>query len=82
MDSGHTFLIGGPEPGTPEEHRQLASARAAGFLDYTLTELRYERLVEQDTAHLRTILAGRRAQPPEPGPERSRHPLVEQGRPQ
>ncbi len=38
---------------TLDELRRLKRMRAAGFEDATLTELRYEALVEQDTRTLR-----------------------------
>lgn len=38
---------------SPEELRRLERLHAAGFLDATLTELRYEDLVEEDHAALR-----------------------------
>lgn len=55
-----------PEPNTAitEELRQLASLRAAGFLDASLVELRYEAMVREDREAIRAAAAcGRSCEP-------------------
>lgn len=42
---------------TTEELRQLASLRAAGFLDASLVELRYEAMVREDREAIRAAAA-------------------------
>ena len=51
---------------TPEELRQLASLRAAGFLDASLVELRYEAMVRDDREAIRATAARGRSCEPRP----------------
>lgn len=60
MDARAEVLTSLGADATPAEIRQLAAAHAAGFLDFTLTELRYDQMVADDSAQLRAALSGRR----------------------
>lgn len=61
MDTRAEVLTNLGADATPAEIRQLAAAHAAGFLDVTLTELRYDALVATDISALRAALAARRS---------------------